>query len=913
MSRPFVTQGNPVHASGLPAAEIRNRADLLSHGDADLRRDVLDIVLAGVQGADPGARTLDLVRLEGDHLHIADRVIDLTEIERLLVIGAGKASLPIAAVLEEILGERISDGLITVKQGETRRLRHIEVLEAEHPLPGENSVEGARRMLALARSAGPRDLVLLVVTGGASALATLPPDGVTLADLRELSDLLLTCGATIREINTVRRHLCGVKGGRLISAVQPAEAVTFTLNTAPQGMPWPDMCLADPSTFADAVAVLEQHHLWDVAAESIRTHLLEGVARPELETVKTLEGMRATIVEVGDAASACVAAASFAARMGYRPTVLSTYIEGEARDVGVCLAGIARQMCEDASPFALPSAIITAGETTVTMRDRQGRGGPNQETALAFAQKFRLAGRVAFAAVDTDGTDGPTDIAGGIVDWTTIERAAELGIDIAAALDTHCSSEALARLGDAIVTGHTGTNVMNLRVLLVKSATRAETGAAAATASAGRPQLGDTIERLDALEVLSGSGRPTVSARLRTRLGVEVHASVPSGTSKGKYEAFELCDGGDRYRGLGVRTAVHNVDTLIAPALVGAPVADQARIDEIMLALDGTDDLRCLGANAILSVSMATARAGARSCGIPLYEHLGGSEVDTLPVPIATMIAGGQHSPSSLDIEDYIVMPSGFSRFSDALEALVETRTVLEELLCARFGAIPDVGGALAPPVADSREAFSTILEAAERAGYGGRMRLGVDVAASAFYDRENDSYALGGSDKSREEVVDFFRALTVEYPLDFIEDAFDEDDFAGFSMMTAALPGHEIVGDDLFVSNVDRIQTGIEKAAGNAVLLKVNQIGTVSGARAAARLAIDNGFSVTVSLRSSDTNDSFIADLAVAVGAKRIKLGSPVRGERNAKYNRLLAIERELGARARLAGTGPDKGHNEA
>lgn len=303
---------------------------------------------------------------------------------------------------------------------------------------------------------------------------------------------------------------------------------------------------------------------------------------------------------------------------------------------------------------------------------------------------------------------------------------------------------------------------------------------------------------------------------------------------------------------------------------------------------------------------MASARAAASSRGLPLYACLGGSDAARLPVPIATMLAGGRHSPSPLDIEDYILIPDGFTRFSDALEALVETRIVLEERLCAKHGPLPDIGGALAAPFGESRAAFAAMLEAAEDAGYGGMMRLGVDVAASAFYEKAQDRYTFEGLSRTRADVVNYFQALAAEFPLVFIEDAFDEDDFDGFRSLTAALPDLEIVGDDLFASNSARIRVGIDKAAGNAVLLKVNQIGTVSGALAAGRLAASGGFSVTVSLRSSDTNDSFIADLAVGLGARRIKLGSPVRGERNAKYNRLLAIEHELGTHATLAGPGP-------
>jgi enolase len=415
--------------------------------------------------------------------------------------------------------------------------------------------------------------------------------------------------------------------------------------------------------------------------------------------------------------------------------------------------------------------------------------------------------------------------------------------------------------------------------------------------------MSDKIRRVEAQEILSGSGRPTVGVTLWTEGGTTVHSSVPSGTSKGKYEAFELYDGEPRYRGLGVRKAVRNVNELIAPALVGHRVDEQRAIDDLLLDIDGTENLRNLGGNAVLAVSLAAARAAARSEDVPLYRYLGGSLVRRLPVPIATVIAGGAHSPSTLDFEDYILIPDGFSRFSDALEALATTRVVLEELLTDRFGPVADIGGALAPPLAASEQAFDLMMEAVETGGYGGRVQLGLDVAASALYRSEDDTYVMAGAARTREEVIGYFRDLTVKYPLVFIEDPFDEDDFDGFTALTEALKGTQIVGDDLFASNPSRIAEGIRRAAANAVLLKVNQIGTVSGALDAGRLALDGGYSLTVSLRSSDTNDSFIADLAVSLAAPQIKLGSPVRGERNAKYNRLLAIELELGERAVFAG----------
>ena len=403
------------------------------------------------------------------------------------------------------------------------------------------------------------------------------------------------------------------------------------------------------------------------------------------------------------------------------------------------------------------------------------------------------------------------------------------------------------------------------------------------------------IKDLDAREILGASGRPTVEASVTTTTGITACASVPSGTSKGRHEASEVRDGGHRFRGLGCHRAAANVRDEIAPALRGMPISAQSAIDARMIETDGTSNKGRLGANAILSVSVACAKAAAAAAGVSVYRYLGGGSLHAMPAPMATVIAGGAHSSSALDFEDYLYILDGFESVAEAVEALWETRIVLEEILTARFGTIADVGGALAPPIANSREAFDLMLEAAERGGCAGRARLGIDVAASELYDAARGLYRVGDSLLTPQDLAGRYIELVREYPLVFVEDPFDQDDFASHAGLTSALPGVLVVGDDLFVSNPERIRHGIALHAANAVLLKVNQIGTVSEAIAAATVARVGGYTVTCSLRSHDTEDPFIADFAVAVGARLIKLGSPVRGERNAKYNRLMAIEEEL------------------
>lgn len=463
MSPILAAQSLPPTGSGI----VKNRAEVAGHGERDLRAAALSIVEAGIARGDPAVGARAKIRRDGRMLWVDGQSYDLDSVGRIWVVGAGKASFTIAAVLEDILGDRIAGGLLATKKGDCRRLKRIEVIEAGHPVPDADSVRAGSRILDIVGAAQAGDLVFAPVTGGASSLAAVPPEGVSLGDLRELNELLLRCGAPIGVINVVRRHACGVKGGRLVAAIHPATAITLTLDTAPDGMPWPDMCLPDPYTVDDAVAVLRDLDLWDRAPASIRAFLTDPARRAEAESVKGFDGFDARMVFVGDPASVCEAAAARACELGFAPMVLGTLIEGEAREVGVCMAGIARGVLERGAPMAPPCALISGGETTVTIEGPAGLGGPNQEFVLAFAAKMGARGPYACASVDTDGTDGPTELAGGLVDGSSMVRARELGIDVAEVLRGHASADALKALGDAVRTGHTGTNLQNLRVILL--------------------------------------------------------------------------------------------------------------------------------------------------------------------------------------------------------------------------------------------------------------------------------------------------------------------------------------------------------------------------------------------------------------------------------------------------------------
>lgn len=453
----------------MPSASffVTNRPALVKGKQSTLRGHALDILEAGLERGIPEVGTQRVVSRSGSLLTVDGETYDLRAFDRVILLGAGKASYPIAKALEDILGDDLTGGVLVLKKGETRRLKRVEVLEAAHPTPDETSVQAGRRLLAMAEACTERDLVLAVFTGGATSLATVPLPGLTLRDLVAMNDLVLTSGADIKEMNVVRRHLCRLKGGRLVVAAQPATVITFTLDTALKGMPWPDVCLPDPNTFADAIALLHRYRIWDKSPVAVRTYLEEGLRHPERETVKSFAGVNARTVMVGDPLSMCRAAAAKAEALGYAPLVLGIRMNGEAREVGVCQAGIAHAVLTSSLPLPAPCALISCGECTVAIRGEAGLGGPNQEFVLGFVSELGGERRWVCAALDTDGTDGPTDWAGGIVDNTTGDLARERGIDIAEALFAHDSFAALNALDGIIHTGHTGTNLQHLRVILI--------------------------------------------------------------------------------------------------------------------------------------------------------------------------------------------------------------------------------------------------------------------------------------------------------------------------------------------------------------------------------------------------------------------------------------------------------------
>ncbi|MCT1694728.1 phosphopyruvate hydratase [Corynebacterium sanguinis] len=408
-----------------------------------------------------------------------------------------------------------------------------------------------------------------------------------------------------------------------------------------------------------------------------------------------------------------------------------------------------------------------------------------------------------------------------------------------------------------------------------------------------------------AREIMDSRGNPTVEAEVFLDDGARGIAGVPSGASTGVHEAHELRDGDERYEGKGVRKAVDNVNEEIADAIAGIEADDQRLIDQTMIELDGTDNKSRLGANAILGVSMAVAKAAAESAGLPLYRYIGGPNAHILPVPMMNILNGGAHADSGVDVQEFMIAPLGAETFEEALRMGAEVYHALKSVLKAKglSTGLGDEGG-FAPSVDSTKAALDVIVEAVEKAGYtlGDDIALALDVASSEFY--EDGVYNFEGGKHSSAEMINVYADLVEQYPIVSIEDPLDEDDWDGYVELTAQIGDKvQIVGDDFFVTNPKRLAEGIEKKAANALLVKVNQIGTLTETFDAVDLAHRNGYRTMMSHRSGETEDTTIADLAVALGCGQIKTGAPARSERVAKYNQLLRIEQQLGDAAVYAG----------
>ncbi len=412
-------------------------------------------------------------------------------------------------------------------------------------------------------------------------------------------------------------------------------------------------------------------------------------------------------------------------------------------------------------------------------------------------------------------------------------------------------------------------------------------------------------------EILDSRGNPTVEAEVTLENGITGRASVPSGASTGKFEAVELRDGGDRYRGLGVKRAVEHVNTVLAHAVLSKNAACQGEIDRLLLEADGTENKANLGATATLAVSTAASRAAAAALGLPLFSYLGVIYTGRMPVPMMNVLNGGKHADNTVDLQEFMIMPVGACCFSEALRTCAEVYHTLKDILKGKglSTAVGDEGG-FAPNLPDTESVLSLLVEAMEKCGLrpGVDMAIAMDAASSELYDEDRDVYYFPGESKMsgkevlrlREEMVDYYENLVNRFPIVSIEDGLHEEDWCGWKLLTGRLGERiQLVGDDLFVTNTERLGRGIDQKIANAILVKVNQIGTLTEAFAATHMAQKAGYHAVISHRSGETEDAIIADIAVATGAGQIKTGAPCRSDRNAKYNQLLRIEEMLGKTA--------------
>ncbi len=449
---------------------IKNREQLLSHGCIEGRRLAVDIIDAALREVDPYRATRNTVRYNDQDrlLRVKDDVFDLNDVKDLYVVGAGKATYPVARALDEILGERIRDGLVAVKDGQSEPLSHIRVIEAGHPIPDERSVEACEEVLTIADRAGLGDLVITIVTGGSSALCSHPVPGISFENKRSVHDLLLRCGAEIKQVNAVRKHLSAIKGGRLTERILPATIVSLCVSDVIYDpIDWnTDWTAPDSSTVADVADVFNKYGLWDEVPESVHDYFSNPA--PEKETPKEFPGAPLHLYMVLKTRTLCEAAVARAGKLGLSPVLVTTSLNGESREAGRTLAAIAKEVHLSGNPVKPPCALIAGGETTVRIESHTiGEGGPNQELALGGCLDLEEDDPIVICAVDSDGADGSTAVAGAMTDGSTRARASRNGFDCFKTLMDHDTSALLKSLDDAVITGSTGTNVNDLAVCIV--------------------------------------------------------------------------------------------------------------------------------------------------------------------------------------------------------------------------------------------------------------------------------------------------------------------------------------------------------------------------------------------------------------------------------------------------------------
>ena len=874
--------------------KIKNRGVLLSHGDAESRRIVLDVAEAALQRLDARTRIHSIAHMEGDVLCIGERRWDLRQKRSVYLLGAGKACNHMAMAVEELLGERLTAGIAIVKVSEpTDVFRKTKVYTGGHPLPNEEGYRACREILKLVDSAGPDDLFLVVISGGSSALMSCPVEGISLQDEIDATDVLLKSGAGIYEINAVRRHISQMNGGRLAQriAARGAELIGFGISDAVGTPPTGDIGKPyaayrgtpmgpDQTTLEDARRVIRDYDLADRLPQSVVEYLTH--AGPEAETPKSFP--QNTYFLLNSLPDSCRCAQESAQGLGLNAVILSSFLEGEAADAGTAIASIAREIQQYGHPVQPPCVLVASGEVTTKILDNSaimGHGGPGQELALSFALAAGKVPGSALLSIDSEGTDGTTPAAGGLTDSQTLRAAAEQGVDIHAALRGHASYEALCALGDAVLTGNTGTNLCDLHILYVP-----------ALPEHARP--GARIRSVHARQIIDCKCRPMVEVDVVTEDGHIGTGAAPTGSSVGMYESFVLRDGDPgEYRGLSVHKAVDNVNRIIAPRLIGMDVTDQAAIDQAMIDLDDTPDKHVLGGNAIYSVSVAAYRAAAASAGLPLYDYIAQGGVRTVPIPSFNVLNGGNNNGVKQAFNEFLVMPYRAADIEQAVEIAVLVFQELGRVIQDYTGAPPLVGGSYGwcAPSEDPKVCLDLISRAIANCGFTEQCAFALDCASSEMYEAGR-GYYLNGRYLTSQALVAYAKELTEQYHFVFIEDLLDENDWEGYALAHQEITRTLIIADDLTVSHPDRIRRAWENRAIDGFILKPNQVGTITEALAAHRYAQEHGLLSITSGRSGGVVGDVVMDLAVGLQIPFIKNGCPRSGERIDKLNFLMRVK---------------------
>lgn len=876
--------------------KVRNREALLSRGDQEGRRAVLDIAEAVLQRLDARARIGSIAHLEGELLRIGERCWDLSKKRHVYLLGAGKACNHMAMAVERVLGDRLTRGIIIVKSREATDVFHrTEVYTGGHPLPNEEGLKGCEAMLDLVDQAGPEDLFLVVISGGSSALMSCPVEGISLQDEIDATDVLLKSGAGILEINAVRRHISRMNGGRLAQRIREkgAELIGFGISdavgtpaTGDIGKPYANYrgtpMGPDPTTLADARRVIRDYGLADRLPASVVEYL--DRAGEEAETPKAFP--RNTYYLLNSLPDSCRYAKTAAESLGYRAVILSSFLEGEAAEAGTVLASVAREIQRYGNPVQAPCVLVAAGEVTTRIPASAvitGHGGPGQELTCAFALAAdgKLPG-CALLSIDTEGTDGTTAAAGGLTDSRTAQLARKRGVDLRAALRGHGCYEALTALGSSVRTGNTGTNLCDLHILYIPALPEKERTA------------GPRIRSVHARQIIDCKCRPMVEVDVVTEDGVTGTGAAPTGSSVGMYESCVLRDGDPgEYHGLSVHKAVDNVNRIIAPKLIGMDVTDQEAIDRRMLELDGTPDKHVLGGNAIYSVSVAAFRAAAASRGVPLYDYMNPGGIRTVPIPSFNVLNGGNNAGVRQAFNEFLVMPFRARDIEEAVEIAVEVFQTLGQVIQDRTGAPARVGGSYGwcAPYEDPAACLDLIQEAVDRCGYRDRCAFALDCASSGMYDPEK-GYYLNGKYLTSAELVAYAKGLTERYNFVFIEDLLDENDWEGYRLAHREITRTLIIADDLTVSNRERIVRAHESGSIDGFILKPNQVGTITEALEAQVYAREHGLLSITSGRSGGVVGDVVMDLAVGLQIPFIKNGCPRSGERIDKLNFLMRVK---------------------